>query len=144
MNSYFVASMVRLRDRAAKLAKGSPLISSVVIAQRHQDGTITYTPIVPDPYVNEINPKLVSAFESAKGIKFEVDDMQIQGISSVFANNLLGGGVYFIVGGTYDPDTDTVTGGAEYERVYTFPQENMLTYDIVVRKKASGTPRLPR
>lgn len=140
MQSNTLARLIALRDSIARIAQPNPNVRSLIVVKRTASG-ISYIPIQPNPVIENVSPRLISVLGESK-IRLELDDITVRGISKAYDLDILtGAGTSYIVDGQYNAVTNQVIGGAEYERVFTNPKSNSLTYDIILRRKPLPTGR---
>lgn len=138
MEDYF-GQIASIRDELAVFApeyKHRNAID-VVICYREAYGQTTYIQIEPTPMVDTVSESYIRTFGGNTNIQIELDDYQIDNISSKYAegeNEKILLGSYYLIGATLDRGKPV--GGWEAERIPgTTLFRKALTYSLLVRRR---------
>ena len=133
MYSDFFAQMLQMRDYAAPLAEmlAVPNVRSLIIRNRQNTRSPTYTEIVPCPVIVTAKPRL-ERMEGLQGLQIVTGDFEAQGVSRTYTRSQLDGSrIDFIIDGILE--NGVVKGGMTCDLVSI--SENTLTWNLTLREK---------
>jgi hypothetical protein len=138
MEDYF-GQIASIRDELAVFAPeyNHRNAIDVVICYRQAYNGTTYIQIDPTPMVDTVSEAYIRAFGDKPNIQIELDDYQIDNISSKYAegeNEKIILGSYYLIGATLQ--NGKPVGGWEAERIPgTTLFRKALTYSLLVRRR---------
>jgi hypothetical protein len=117
----------------------NPKVRSLIVCYRHVNAPTEYRLIVPDPLIDNVDLKLVSAFGQNIKVQIELGDLQVTDLSRLYTRQQILGSYYIIDGRL---ENGVPVGGIEAERLPgSRLVEKPLTWEILLRERPANQRR---